>query len=157
MAKKGKNSKKVGTISGDIINNNSAVTMIAEDRNDMQENFNVDVEAAEEKQESLVDEKNMSDVEQEDENGEDSGEDEVWELKKIMSIEAIKHTCPVKCSHDTCALVAATVWVSNQKPDEKWYSCLDCQVNLHCILRSIQYSYLYHSNDLTSSRLLIGK
>ena len=59
---------------------------------------------------------------------EDSEADEEWDLKKILSIDAIKHACPIKCSHDTCTLVAATVWISNKKPTENWYSCLDCQV-----------------------------
>jgi hypothetical protein len=59
---------------------------------------------------------------------EEMEEDEQWDLKKIMSIAAVNCTSPIKCSHETCNLVAATVWVSNLKPSENWYSCLDCQV-----------------------------
>jgi hypothetical protein len=55
-------------------------------------------------------------------------EEEQWDLKKIMSIAAVVRKSPIKCSHEACTLVAATVWVSNLKPSESWYSCLDCQV-----------------------------
>jgi hypothetical protein len=58
----------------------------------------------------------------------DTEVNEVWDLKKIMAVAAITNECPIKCSHEDCALVAATVWVSNNKPSENWYSCLDCQV-----------------------------
>lgn len=65
----------------------------------------------------------------ENENSEEmEEEEEQWELKKIMSIAAVARKSPIKCSHETCTLVAATVWVSNLKPSESWYSCLDCQV-----------------------------
>ena len=144
MSTKGKNSKKVGTStdSGDINNINSEVSHATEEEHQHeQEILSANNETIENNQESFEGEKYMSDVVHEEENGkEDSEVDEVWELKKIMSIEAINHTFPVKCSHDTCTLVAATVWVSNQKPDEKWYSCLDCQVNLNT------HSLMYHSN-----------
>ena len=54
--------------------------------------------------------------------------EEVWDLKKIMSIEDVTHECPIKCSHEDCPLPAAVAWVSDQKPNSKWYSCLDHQV-----------------------------
>lgn len=67
--------------------------------------------------------------ESEDEANSDENEaDEVWDVKKIMSIAAINHECPIKCSHETCDLPAAVAMVSNVKPNENWYSCLDCQV-----------------------------
>lgn len=125
MNKKGKNPKKVGTNSGNINTIDSEVAIVTEGQQEEQRNFAEDMEIAEKTSEHFEED------EIEDENvEEDSEADEEWELKKIMPIEAINHEFPVKCSHDTCTLVAATVWVSNQKPDEKWYSCLDCQVSL---------------------------
>ena len=125
MNKKGKNSKKVGTNSGNINTIDSEVAIVTEGQQEEQRNFAEDMEIAEKTSEHFEED------EIEDEHvEEDSEADEEWELKKIMPIEAINHEFPVKCSHDTCTLVAATVWVSNQKPDEKWYSCLDCQVSL---------------------------
>ena len=124
MNKKGKNPKKVGTNSGNINTIDSEVAIVTEGQQEEQRNFAEDMEIAEKTSEHFEED------EIEDENvEEDSEADEEWELKKIMPIEAINHEFPVKCSHDTCTLVAATVWVSNQKPDEKWYSCLDCQVS----------------------------
>ena len=77
---------------------------------------------------------NISGEPEENENANDfEDEEEQWDLKKIMSIAAVVRKSPIKCSHDTCTLVAATVWVSNLKPSENWYSCLDCQV---CLLVS---------------------
>ena len=66
--------------------------------------------------------------EQANEEDEDDKPEEEWDLKSIMSIVAVTHECPIKCSHETCDLPAATVWVSNLKPTVNWYSCLDCQV-----------------------------
>jgi hypothetical protein len=132
MNKKGKNSKKVGTNSGDINNSISEAAIVTEEQQYQQDQLGADIETKERTQESLEGTTDRSDVAQDDENGqEDSVSDEEWELKKIMSIEAINHPFPVKCSHDNCTLVAATVWVSNHKPDEKWYSCLDCQVSIN--------------------------
>lgn len=132
MNKKWKNSKKVGTKSGNINTIDSEVAIVTEGQQEEQRIFAEDMESAEKPSEQFEEDENvMSDSVIEDENvEEDSEADEEWELKKIMPIEAINHEFPVKCSHDTCTLVAATVWVSNQKPDEKWYSCLDCQVSL---------------------------
>jgi hypothetical protein len=71
-----------------------------------------------------------NDEESEQNNDEDDDEepDALWDLKKIMSIDDIMHECPIKCSHKTCKLPAATIWVCSAKPNENWYSCLDCQV-----------------------------
>jgi hypothetical protein len=125
---KTKNSKKVGTNSGNINNINSGAALVTEEQQDKQEDMNI--ERTEEELESFENEKDMSSPEHtaDDDEEEDDEGDEEWDLKKILSIDAIKHTCPIKCSHDKCTLVAATVWVSNQKPTENWYSCLDCQV-----------------------------
>jgi hypothetical protein len=114
MTKKGKNNKKVGSNCG----NN---TKLIPEGNTLEMS---------EKQEmfigSNIAEKAMACSDSDAEN--DSEADEEWEMKKIISIAAVKEQCPIKCSHDTCTLVAATIWVSNFKPTENWYSCLDCQV-----------------------------
>ena len=60
----------------------------------------------------------------------DEAAEEVWDLKKIMSIDDVTHECPIKCSHEDCPLPAAVGWVSNQNPNSKWYSCLDHQVSV---------------------------
>lgn len=128
---KATNSKKVGTNSGDINNINSEAALVMDEQQDKQEVLGMNVERTEEDQESFQNEKEMSIMEHaatDDDEEEGSEGDEEWDLKKILSIDAIKHACPIKCSHDTCTLVAATVWISNQKPTENWYSCLDCQV-----------------------------
>lgn len=70
-----------------------------------------------------------SKVMNDNENTKEMDDDEQWDLKKIMSIAAVIRKSPIKCSHETCTLVAATVWVSNLKQSGKWYSCLDCQVS----------------------------
>jgi hypothetical protein len=62
-----------------------------------------------------------------DDEGEEKEEDaEAWDLTRILSVEDIKD-CPIKCSSESCPLPAACVWISNQAPTTKWYSCLDCQ------------------------------
>jgi hypothetical protein len=61
--------------------------------------------------------------------GDEEGEaEEVWDVKKVMSIADVKD-CPIKCSTEKCTLAAACVYVSNLAPTEKSYSCLDCQVS----------------------------
>jgi hypothetical protein len=59
---------------------------------------------------------------------EDEEMEEVWDVKKIMSIADVNDG-PIKCKTETCALAAACVYVSNMEPTTKWYSCLDCQVS----------------------------
>ena len=126
MNKKLKDSKKVGTNSGNI--NNIALEAVPaivseETTHNMKENYESD------KGQSLGEKNDTSDVAQADDTSGDGSEaDEEWDLKTIMSIDAMKQASPIKCSHETCLLVAATVWVSNQKPTDNWYSCLDCQV-----------------------------
>lgn len=66
-------------------------------------------------------------------NDESKAEEVLWDLKKIMSIAEVTHECPIKCSHETCSLPAASIWVSTEKPTDNWYSCLDCQVSSFCI------------------------
>jgi hypothetical protein len=64
---------------------------------------------------------------------ESDGEDEEaqpeqWDLRKILSIQAVSSDAPIKCGTDTCLLPAACGWVSNLNPTKNWYTCLDCQV-----------------------------
>jgi hypothetical protein len=63
------------------------------------------------------------------ESNEKEGDDEeVWDLKKIMSIQAVSSNAPIKCSTDDCLMPAACAWVSTRNPTVNWYTCLDCQV-----------------------------
>jgi hypothetical protein len=57
------------------------------------------------------------------------GEEEMWDLKKILPHSQITKECPIKCSTEDCRLAACCVWVSNLSPLSKWYSCIDCQEN----------------------------
>lgn len=86
-----------------------------------------------------------------DEQGNDDADEpeELWDLKKIMSIAAVTHECPIKCSRENCALPAAASWVSNLKPTENWYSCLDCQVSLPVPSRATPCIGIYCCNSLT--------
>ncbi len=59
----------------------------------------------------------------------ESDAEEVWDLVKIIEIDALLIDSPVKCSTDTCLLPAACVYVSSHASTEKWYTCLDCQVS----------------------------
>lgn len=131
MTKKAKQSKKVCTTTGENKNqvdeetpgNDSMEILISGDAG---ENTTLDGK-----------ESDLACSENEEDENEDSEVEEEWELKKIMSVAAVTHQCPIKCSHDDCTLVAATVWVSNQKPNENWYSCLDCQVCRRSFLQCI--------------------
>jgi hypothetical protein len=60
-----------------------------------------------------------------DKDGQDEA-DEEWELKKIMSIQAVNHEAPIKCTD--CDLCAAVLYIDAKNPTVKWYACLDCQV-----------------------------
>jgi hypothetical protein len=68
-------------------------------------------------------------TEKEDVTKEDDGSAEIWDLKRVLSIEQITKECPVKCSTEECPLPACCVWVSSRAPTTNWYSCLDCQAN----------------------------
>lgn len=59
---------------------------------------------------------------------EEQENEDVWELVKIMSCADVSSDCPIKCSIESCPVPAAVAYVSNQKANEKWYGCLDCQV-----------------------------
>lgn len=57
----------------------------------------------------------------------DDEEDEVWDLKKIMSHAAITNPNGfVKCSTDDCDLAACCLYVGSVT-GQKWYTCIDCQ------------------------------
>jgi len=64
-----------------------------------------------------------------DEDVEDNAEeeDEVWDLKMVLTASDISQKNPIMCSTDNCPLVACGAWVSNLKPSDPWYTCLDCQ------------------------------
>ena len=63
-----------------------------------------------------------------DDGEEEEDNDEAWDLKRIVSIQDLHGKSPVKCSTDTCDLLAACVYESTADPTNPWYSCLDCQV-----------------------------
>lgn len=67
--------------------------------------------------------------------GEETDDEEVWDLVKIIGADALLTDCPIKCSTDACLLPAACVYVSSHAPTQKWYTCLDCQVSLPRIKR----------------------
>ena len=56
-------------------------------------------------------------------------EAEMWDIKKILSLQDITKEATIKCSHEGCPLPACSIWSSNLAPTTKWYSCLDCQEN----------------------------
>jgi hypothetical protein len=56
-----------------------------------------------------------------------SQQEELWGVTKVLSIEDLKE-CPIVCSGE-CNTLAAVVYKSSLTPNEKWYSCLDCQVS----------------------------
>ena len=64
---------------------------------------------------------------------EEDDEEEKWEIKKVISLEALKGS-PVICSTEGCMLPAACVYASNLEPSTMWYSCLDCQVRIQIVL-----------------------
>lgn len=76
--------------------------------------------------ESGIENRDTSEHDQDDE----TDDEEVWNLVKIIGVDALLIDSPIKCSTDTCLLPAACVYVSTQAPKEKWYTCLDCQVSL---------------------------
>ena len=59
----------------------------------------------------------------------DEAEEELWELKEIMSSADLAKSKAKKCNTEHCSLVACSAWASNQSPEEYWYACLDCQLN----------------------------
>jgi hypothetical protein len=79
----------------------------------------------------MADENGVNDPDTPEHDEDDEWEaEEVWDLVKIIGIDALLIDSPVKCSTETCLLPAACVYVSSQAPTEKWYTCLDCQVSL---------------------------
>ena len=65
-------------------------------------------------------------------NDDDSGDEQQWELTKIMTIKELNKKKPTLCDYSkevnggTCQLVACSKW-KDTKGDETWFSCLDCQ------------------------------
>lgn len=75
-------------------------------------------------------------------------EEEVWDIKKILSINEITQECPIKCATESCRLPAALIYASNLAPNDKWYTCLDCQVSKFVI----QYVHRHSLSDNSSDR-----
>jgi hypothetical protein len=53
--------------------------------------------------------------------------EEGWDIKKVMSHADLVKEGTIKCGTEDCILAAAVVYCSTISND-KWYSCLDCQV-----------------------------
>jgi hypothetical protein len=72
-------------------------------------------------------EEQKDDVNEEDLDAAKQGVEEVWELRRILSIKDITESATT-CSSPKCRTPAACVYVSNLSPGDEWFSCLDCQV-----------------------------
>ena len=57
----------------------------------------------------------------------DDEEEELWELKEILTPTDLRTKNPKPCHSDHCSLLACCAWVSNLEPESYWYTCLDCQ------------------------------
>lgn len=79
----------------------------------------------------------------------DSELEGAWKLIDIMSLEALSHEAPMKCSMNKCSLSAAVVWGSCQVPTEKWFGCVDCQVSCTSIDLAFQISSKLILTDIT--------
>lgn len=67
---------------------------------------------------------------QEDLRVDDEEEDEgPWELKKILSVQELTNSYPIKCSTLGCVLPAGVVYSSVSNTKCIYYYCLDCQVS----------------------------
>jgi hypothetical protein len=72
----------------------------------------------------------LGQVERTVETGGADEQEETWDLKKVFTVEELKHN-PVKCLTSKCTLFAACAYASSLVPTDKWYTCLDCQVRRH--------------------------
>jgi hypothetical protein len=72
----------------------------------------------------------LGQVERTVETGGADEQEETWDLKKVFTVEELKHN-PVKCLTSQCTLFAACAYASSLVPTDKWYTCLDCQVRRH--------------------------
>jgi hypothetical protein len=61
-------------------------------------------------------------------NAEEEQQAEIWTLAEITSVEAVTKTQPALCATEGCDLLAACTYVSSLPPNEKWPTCLDCQL-----------------------------
>ena len=59
----------------------------------------------------------------------DEAEEELWELKEIMTAADLAKSKAKQCNTENCPLVACSAWASNLSPNEYWYACVDCQLN----------------------------
>eukprot|EP00804_Cyclotella_cryptica_P013291 CCRYP_018637-RB/>CCRYP_018637-RB protein AED:0.20 eAED:0.20 QI:289/1/1/1/1/1/6/1235/735 len=53
--------------------------------------------------------------------------EETWDLKIVFNAKDLTKPKKIICSTEDCPLVACSAWVSTHKPEEPWFTCLDCQ------------------------------
>ena len=58
--------------------------------------------------------------------GNDVEEEGQWNLMAILGASQIRKE-ERKCQHETCSLVACSIWVQEGSEEDPWYSCFDCQ------------------------------
>jgi hypothetical protein len=112
---------------------------VEEDANASNEDSNIPPPPSPLKKNSSADDEEEAEMEADDDDKsmdeEEEGEDdEMWDLKKIMSIAEITTAAPIMCNTEDCPLLACCVYQSQQdsttkNPPSKWYSCIDCQEN----------------------------
>ena len=58
---------------------------------------------------------------------EEEEKEEIWELKKVMTVDEIKRANPIMCN--TCPNVACSVYQSTLDTNctDAWFTCVDCQ------------------------------
>jgi hypothetical protein len=63
--------------------------------------------------------------------GEENGNEyeEMWELKKVLTVEDITKAKPIMCNGNACPNVACSVYQSTLDTNgtNAWFSCVDCQ------------------------------
>lgn len=57
-------------------------------------------------------------------------DEEAWHLVQVLSKKAVTSRNYIKCMTDDCDVRAACVYVKSYAPNNKWFTCLDCQVRI---------------------------
>ena len=57
--------------------------------------------------------------------GDDSEDDTVWNLSRVFTEQDIRSTAPAICTTENCNLLVCCIWESEK--GEKWNTCVDCQ------------------------------
>ena len=70
------------------------------------------------------------DKEPQDDDEAPQDEDDAWELAEILAAVKILGPKAASCQTDGCGLKAAVAYVCLGSPNDKWLSCIDCQVRL---------------------------